>query len=83
MHWAGFLKNYAVNCIDLWQVTVAAQELQLAQQGIELYPGVSGNADEAVKALIEGNLLYDPDTVCNHHGEGHEHTCGEHGCGNH
>ena len=79
---AGFLKNYSVNVLICGGIGGGARTA-LAQQGIELYPGVSGSADEAVKALIEGNLLYDPDTVCNHHGEGHEHTCGEHGCGSH
>ena len=51
----------------------------LAQAGIELYPGASGNADEAVDALLKGNLAYDPDTMCNHHHEGGEHSCHGHG----
>lgn len=79
---AGFLKNYSVNVLICGGIGGGARTA-LTQQGIELYPGVSGSADEAVKALIEGSLSYDPDTVCNHHGEGQEHTCGEHGCGNH
>ncbi len=79
---AGFLKNYSVNVLICGGIGGGARTA-LAQMGIELYPGVSGNADDAVRALIEGNLSYDPNTVCNHHGEGHEHTCGEHGCGNH
>ena len=40
---------------------------------------VSGNADEAVNALLAGNLGYDPDVHCDHHdhhGEGH--SCGDH-----
>lgn len=58
----------------------------LASAGIKLYGGVSGNADAAVEALISGNLNYNPDVKCNHHGEHHHeegHTCGSHGCGNH
>ena len=53
----------------------------LAEMGIELYPGVSGSADEAVEAWIAGSLAYDPDTMCSHH-DG-EHNCGDHGhsCG--
>ena len=31
----------------------------LAQAGIRLFGGVSGNADEAVNALLAGNLGYD------------------------
>ena len=57
----------------------------LAQAGIKLYGGVSGDADEAVKSLIAGELNYNPEVHCNHHdqehGEGHQ--CGNHGCGNH
>lgn len=58
----------------------------LASVGIRLFGGVSGNADEAVNALISGNLAYNPDVKCNHHGEHHHeegHTCGSHGCGGH
>lgn len=55
----------------------------LSAAGIRLYGGVSGNADEAVAALLAGNLAFNPDVKCNHHdhehGEGH--TCGNHGCG--
>ena len=32
---------------------------------------VSGSADSAVQALIEGNLSYNPDVMCDHHGEDH------------
>ena len=38
------------------------------------------------EALIYGNLLYNPNVQCNHHGEHHHgegHHCGSHGCGNH
>lgn len=55
----------------------------LAAAGIKLYGGVSGNADDAVAALIAGELDYDPDVKCSHHDHNHgeEHTCGDHGCG--
>ena len=60
-------------------------QMALAEMGIKLYGGVSGNADEAVKALLSQNLNYNPDVKCNHHGEGHEHhgKCGSGGCGSH
>ena len=58
-------------------------QMALAQAGIKLYGGVSGDADEAVEAFISGCLDFDPDAKCDHHdhhhGEGH--TCGDHGCG--
>lgn len=56
----------------------------LAESGIKLYGGVSGNADEAVNAFIDGNLDFNPDVHCEHHDREHgdkEHTCGDHGCG--
>jgi len=61
-------------------------QMALAAAGIQLYGGVSGNADAAVEALITGNLVFNPNVKCNHHGEHHHgegHTCGDHGCGSH
>lgn len=60
----------------------------LTQHGVDalIYGGVSGDADEAVNALLAGNLGYNPDVRCNHHDHEHGeggHTCGEHGCGHH
>ena len=54
----------------------------LAQAGITLYGGVSGEADAAVRALIAGNLSYNPDVMCSHHGQEHHGNCGDGGCGN-
>ena len=60
-------------------------QMALAQAGIKLYGGVSGSADAAVEAFVNGALAFNPDVRCNHHdhhhGEGH--TCGDHGCGSH
>lgn len=55
----------------------------LAQAGIELYPGASGDADAAVQALLAGSLNYDPNTMCQHHHHEEGHACGDHGCGHH
>lgn len=58
--------------------------MALDAAGIRLYGGVSGNADQAVEALLAGKLDFDPDVQCSHHdhhGEGHD--CGSHGCGEH
>ena len=54
----------------------------LEAANIKLYGGVSGNADDAVAALLTGNLAYNPNIMCNHHHR-ENHTCGEHGCGEH
>ena len=60
-------------------------QMALAQAGIKLYGGVSGNADAAVAAFLGGKLELNPNVQCNHHdhhhGEGH--VCGDHGCGSH
>ena len=61
----------------------AGAQNALAEAGISLYGGVTGNADDAVNALLAGTLAYNPNVQCNHHdhhGEGHQ--CGDHkhGC---
>ncbi len=56
----------------------------LAENGIKLFGGVSGSADDAVNAFIENRLSFNPDVHCAHHDHEHggeSHTCGEHGCG--
>lgn len=57
----------------------------LSQAGITLYGGVEGDADSAVKELLDGTLSFNPNVECNHHNHEHgeNHTCGEHGCGEH
>ena len=69
---AGFLVAHGVDTLICGGIGGGAQNA-LAQAGIRLFGGVSGNADEAVNALLAGNLSYDPDVQCNHHdhhGEG-------------
>ena len=59
-------------------------QMALAAAGIQLYGGVSGNADAAAEALVTGSLAYNPNVMCNHHGEHHhEGDCGNHSCGHH
>lgn len=81
---AGFLRLLRVDVLICGGIGGGAQ-MALAEQGIKLYGGVQGNADEAVQALLAGKLEYNPDVRCNHHdhehGEGH--SCGDHGCGGH
>ena len=56
----------------------------LAAAGIQLYGGVSGDADQAAEALAAGTLAYNPNVMCSHHGEHHhEGNCGDHGYGYH
>lgn len=82
---ADFLRQHNVTHLICGGIGGGARTA-LAEAGITLYPGVTGDADEAVQALITGNLQFDPDTVCAHHHEhGEGHDCGSHGhsCGNH
>ncbi len=61
-------------------------QMALASVGIQLFGGVSGSADAAVEALLAGQLLYNPNVQCSHHGAHHHHedgSCGSHGCGGH
>lgn len=75
---AGFLTEAGVDALICGGIGGGAQTA-LAQMGIRLYGGVSGSADEAVDAYLEGKLDFNPDVHCSHHE--HEHSCGEHHCG--
>ncbi|MCR5778420.1 MAG: DUF134 domain-containing protein [Lachnospiraceae bacterium] len=72
---AGFLLGGKVDVRICGGIGCVAQ-IALVEAGIKLYGGVSGDADAAVKAFLDGALDYDPDVRCNHHEEGH--TCGDH-----
>ena len=52
---AGFLRERGVEVLICGGIGAGAQNA-LAEAGIKLYGGVSGSADSAVQALIEGNL---------------------------
>ena len=82
---AGFLMQHGVEALICGGIGGGAQ-MALAEAGIKLYGGVSGEADAAVHALLAGNLGFNPDVQCSHHNQKHGdggHTCGSHGCGNH
>ena len=81
---AGLLSEAGIEVLICGGIGGGAQ-MALSEAGIKLYGGVSGNADEAVLALINGTLGYNPDVRCDHHDHEHGeggHTCGSHGCGN-
>ena len=81
---AGVLNALDVDVLICGGIGGGAQ-MALAQAGIRLFGGVSGDADAAVEAMLAGTLEFNPNVQCNHHdhhhGEGH--TCGDHGCGSH
>ncbi len=79
---AGFLQNANVDTLICGGIGAGAQAA-LQDAGIKLYGGVTGKADDAVCALLNGTLGYDPDVHCDHHGHEHGengHHCGNHGC---
>ncbi len=87
---AGFLLGGNVDALICGGIGGGAQNA-LSEAGITLYGGVSGNADDAVKAFLDGKLSFNPNVTCSHHdhehGEGHscsDHHDGEdHHCGGH
>ena len=79
---AGFLQAVKADVLICGGIGMGAQ-MALADAGIKLYAGVQGSADDAAKALAEGNLEYDPDAHCDHHGHHHDGDCGHEHCGEH
>lgn len=77
---AGFLREKGVTDLICGGIGGGARTA-LAQAGIRLYSGVTGEADKAAEALLAGKLAYDPETTCAHHDHGEGHSCGEHSCG--
>ena len=77
---ADFLHEQAVSTVICGGIGEGAQAA-LTEQGIELFAGVSGQADEAVEKYIKGELT-STGANCDHHGE--DGSCGGHedgGCG--
>ena len=78
---AGLLSGLHADVLICGGIGGGAQ-MALAQAGIALYGGCSGDADVAVADLLAGTLRYNPTVRCDHHdhhGEGH--NCADHHCG--
>ena len=78
---AGFLKEHGTDvmiCGGIGGGAIAA----MAESGIKVYAGASGDADEVIESYIAGTLAEIGDATCDHHEhEGHgEHGCGHGGC---
>lgn len=67
---ARFLKSLGVEVLICGGIGGGAQTA-LAEAEIKLYGGVTGDADSAVNALVNGSLICNPDIQCSHHGSGH------------
>ena len=74
---AGFLAQNGAEVLICGGIGGGAQ-MALREAGIRLFGGVTGSADEAVKAFLAGTLGYDPDVRCDPHGE-HHGSCGHEG----
>lgn len=76
---AGFLKDLGAEVLICGGMGGGAQ-MAMAEAGIRIYAGASGNADDAVKAFLDGTLPENGEATCDHHDhehhEGHECTHG-------
>ena len=83
---AGVLKESGVDTLICGGIGGGAR-MALQEAGVQLYAGVSGDADQAVASLLAGTLVQNAEATCDHHGHGHheEGGCGSHegSCGNH
>lgn len=73
----GLLNYFGVDVLLTGGMGGHARDL-LDNAGIKYFPGVTGNADEQVAALIAGKLEFDPDASCPHHDHGDDGCCGMH-----
>ncbi len=76
---ADFLAQLRANALICGAVGGGARAA-LEDVGVILYGGVSGSADAAVNAFLDGALAYDPDVHCNHPDQSEIHVCGAHDC---
>lgn len=80
---AGLLSENKIDVLICGGIGGGAQSA-LAENGIELCAGASGDVDAVVESYLKGELV-NAGVTCNHHGEGH--SCGNHeeghSCGHH
>lgn len=74
---ADILKKCSVDTLICGGIGAGAKRA-LEEAGIDFYGGVSGSADQAVEDLLSESLVYDSEAECEHHGEHHDGSCGEH-----
>ena len=82
---AGLLADHQIDVLICGGIGAGAQNA-LAEAGIELCSGASGDVDLAVEAYLKGELV-NAGSTCDHHDHGEGHSCGghdgEHHCGHH
>ena len=67
---ADFLRSMDVRVVICGNLGEGAMQA-LNDAGILFYGGVTGQADDAITALVGGALAYDPNIKCEHH----DHDC--------
>lgn len=77
-----FLVGQGVDAVICGGIGVGMQEV-LMQESILVYGGVTGDADEAVKAYLENRLSFNPNVTCVGHDGEEAHGEGSCGCGHH
>ena len=78
---AGFLLEHNVDTLICGGIGGGAQ-VALANAGITLCSGASGDTGKAVEAYLRGELT-SAGATCSHHSHEEGHACGNHGCGHH
>ena len=78
---AGLLQAAKVDVLICGGIGMGAR-MALTDTGIQLYAGIQGSADEAVKALVDGTLNTDPNSCCDHQGH-HDGQCEHSHCADH
>ena len=78
---AGLLETIGADTLICGGIGMGAQ-LALDNADIELYAGITGDADAAVAKLLAGELPHNGEANCNHHHHDHEHGH-EYSCGHH
>lgn len=72
---SAFLGNHKIKKLICGGIGAGAKTA-LGEKQIEIFGGVSGDADQRVNELLAGKLEFDPNKVCSHHHDD-GHDCGE------
>ena len=78
---AGLLENNSIDLLICGGIGGGARNA-LADAGVNICSGASGNTDEVIEAYLRGELE-DAGSTCHHHDHEEGHSCGDHGCGDH
>ena len=74
---AGFLAEHNVSTLICGGIGGGAISA-LAEAGIKVVAGVSGDIDEQIDLFLTGKLQSTDEPTCDHHEHGEGHSCGEH-----